>query len=354
MFSSCSFKKVISLILSSLCVFYLLSACGGNSLNGYEKYTGGRTDPDNSTVRIGYSGRIDELPLIAAFEKGYFQDNGINAELVKINDTDVMSEYVTKRLDAVTADYRYFKYIEQGLLLKVTVGLTAGCIRLLVPNGSKIKEIEDLKGSRIGIEDLGDGTMVLSSMLFSGNGIDAGSEIRWKPYGKNGFMKAFENNDIDAACIWEPSEKASEFLKDKFRTLYTNAEQGTSGLKNGHSHGSGMHFTRTYAGISESLAVNYPEKAVYITKAWLQGANWVSGNNAAAAGLMTDKGFVTGSYEENFNTLSSYMWTNGVSASKLNIKNTIKEQKNNGVLKENLDENEFFKKVFAGILPEFY
>lgn len=354
MFSSKS-KKLISLITGLLCVMYLLTACGGNGTGDFEKYSGDSKDTDNDTVRIGYSGRLDELPLFAAYDKGYFIENGINAELIKINDADIKSEYVAKRLDAVTADYRYFKFIDEGLLLKITVGLTAGCIRLIVPYHSEIKGIKDLKGCRIGVEDFGDGTLVLSSMLFKGNGIDVEDSISWKPYGENGFTKAFENNEIDAACIWEPSEKDSEFLKEKYRTLYTNVEEGASGLKNGvHNHGAGVHFTRTYTGISESLIENHPEKAIFITKAWLQGANWVSENNTQAARLVTDKGYLTGSYEENLNTLSSYMWTNGVSASKLNIRFSIKEQKSNGILKENLNENDLFEKVFAGIFPEFY
>ncbi|MDF2987462.1 MAG: hypothetical protein K0R50_2972 [Eubacterium sp.] len=354
MLNNFKLKNAVCLITGLLCVL-LLSACGSNSAFLNEKYSGDKSDPDNDTVRIGYFGQIYESPLLAAYEQGYFKKSGINVEMIKINDKDIKNEYIAEKLDAVTADYRFFKYIEEGLPVKVTAGLNAGCIRIIVPNDSKITGLNQLKDVKMGVEDLGDGTMVLTSMLLKGNRLDTGSGFSWKPYRSDGYIKAFENGVIDAACIWEPSEKDSVILNNEFRTLYTNINTEASGTKSsGHNHGSALHFTRTFTGISAGLVDENPEKAIFITKAWLQGAGWVSENNEAAAKLLTEKKYVPGSQDENLNALASYMWTIGVASAKPNIKYLVKEQKKNGILKENLNEADFFKKVFAGVMPEFY
>jgi NitT/TauT family transport system substrate-binding protein len=351
-------ENAAGVIAALLCSIFLLSGCSDNNSGLPEKYMGDKSDTLNSTVKIAYYGRIDETPLFAAVENGFFKNNGINAKLVKMNDIDIKSEFNSGSLDAITADYRFFQYIEEGLPLKLTAGLHAGCIRVIVPLDSKIAAVKDLKEARIGVEAPGDGTMVLTSMLLKNNGIGPAESLDWKYYGGEGYIRAFENGDIDAACIWEPSEKDYQLLKAQYRTIYTNVEKSSSGnsgnTSGGHNHGAGLHFTRTFSGLSANLVEGNPEKAIFITKAWLEGAQWVSENSKEAVRLAVDKQYVTGSYEENLNRFSAYMWTNGVRTAKPNIKYFIKEQKANGLLKSSLNENEFFKKVFAGILPEFY
>ncbi len=348
-------ENAAEVITVLLCLILLLSGCSDNNSGLPEKYTGDKVDPLNKTVNIAYYGRIDETPLFAAIENGFFKNNGINAKLFKVNDADMMNEFNSGSLDAITADYRFFQYIEEGLPLKLTAGLHAGCIRIIVPTDSKIANVKSLKDTRMGVEAPGDGTMVLASMLLGNNGIEPANGLIWRYYGDNGYKHAFENGDIDAACIWEPSEKDAQLLKDHYRTIYTNVEKSSSGNQaGGHNHGAGLHFTRTFSGLAANLIEKNPQKAIFITKAWLEGARWVSENNKEAVKLALDKQYVRDSYEDNLNRISAYMWTDGVKTAKPNIRYFIKEQKINGLLKTTLNENDFFKKVFAGILPEFY
>lgn len=348
-------KRTAGCIAAALGLLLLPAACSHGTFYAPEKYNSDRNDKNNTAVKIGYFGRTEEIPLFAALEKGFFKNGGIDAELIKIQDKDLVRKFNSGELDAVTADYRFFKYLEDGLPVRLTAGLNAGCFRIIVRADSPISNINDLKGIRMGSEGTGDGTMVLAYMLLKGNGIDPAEEVQWEPLGENNCINALEKGDIDAACIWEPAEKNAGLIQEKYRTVYANSKM-TAGSKagGGHNHGSGTHFTRAFTGISRDLIEKHPEKAVYITKAWLEGSLWASENVPDAVKLAIDKGYVKDRYEDSLDLLSAYMWTNGAGGAKPNIKFFIQEQKAMGILEKSLDEEEFYKKVFAGIMPEFY
>lgn len=354
MFGFHKIKRAAVYIGTAVCLLFLSAACSHNTSSIAEKYKGEGHGNNNATVRIGYFGRLEEIPLFVAFEKGFFINSGINPELIKIRDEDLLVKFNSGELDAVTADYRFFNYIETGLPVRLTAGLNAGCIRILAKKDSHIEKIENLKGTRIGIEATGDGTMVLAAMLLRSSGIDPKEDVRFVQLGENDPIEALEKGDIDAACIWEPGQKNGSLFLDKYTAVYTKADNTGENTGGSHHHGSGIHFTRTFTGLSSGLIEKYPQKAVYITKAWLEGAVWTSENNSEALKLAYEKGYTEGSFDAGLDLLSSYMWTNGVSGAKANIKYFIKEQKSAGVLGNQIDEAKFYKKVFAGIMPELY
>ncbi|MBN7773351.1 ABC transporter substrate-binding protein [Clostridium aminobutyricum] len=334
-----------------LCIV-LLSGCSGN-ISHAEKYTGDKADTENSVIRIAYSGKLDESPLFAAVENGYFEEQGIRVELINGEDAEIQEGIRSGTIDGVTADYRFFKSIEEGLPLQFTAGLHAGCIRLIVPADSEIGSVTDLQNATIGIEAPGDGTMVIASMLFKNNDMyQDGEEVQWSCYGEAGYEKAFQNKEIDAAFIWEPAENTAEQLDQTYRTIFATAQKSSTG-GHGHNHSSSIHFTRSFVGLSGKLIQEHRDKAAFITKAWLEGAVWVSENPEAAVKLAASKYGVKGSYEDNMELISSYMWTNGVKDAKPNIQYYITEQRANGLLDNTLEEEDFYRKVFAEILPEF-
>lgn len=338
-------KRVIGMLLGILSIIFTLSGC---SIKSNAKETSAKQD---ETVRIAYLGTIDEAPLYIAAEKGFFDKEGIKVELVKSDEDSLQEQIKTGTVDGVTAGSDYFKYIEEGLPLTITAGLHAGCIRLIVPLNSKAAVIRDLKKMRIGVKERGEGSMVFASMLLRKNNVNPARDVEWKYLGEQSFDEALKNGEIDAACIWEPSEKASVRVNGAYTTIFRTYIKDDT--QKGHNHSSKDHFTKSFVGLSESLIKEQPKKAASITRAWLSAANWIAANQEEATRLVTEKKYVSGSYEDHYDTLSSYMWTPGIKSAKQYIKYYIKEQKANGLLSASLDEKKFYKKAFKQVLPDF-
>lgn len=110
------------------------------------------TFENNDKVKIAYVGDSTELPLITAFEEGYFKDEGLDVELVKVDSQEIASSLNNKNFDGITCDYRVFKYIEDGSNIKIGAGLYSGSINVLVGKESNIEKIDDLKNKKIGIQ----------------------------------------------------------------------------------------------------------------------------------------------------------------------------------------------------------
>ena len=96
------------------------------------------TYENDNKVRLAYYGESIELPLITAFEEGYFKEEGLEVELVKLNYEDFASGINNKSIDGGTCDYRIIKNIEEGTNIKIGAGLHSGSIEILAKNGSQI------------------------------------------------------------------------------------------------------------------------------------------------------------------------------------------------------------------------
>ena len=64
-----------------------------------------------------------------------------------------------------------------------------------------------------------------------------------------------------------------------------------------------------------------------------------------------DKGYIEGSYEENYEIIRQYMWMPSVKYAKENLKSYVEIQKSIGLLSDSLGVDEFYKNSFADVLP---
>src|SRR5687767_3070530 len=129
------------LILSCSALF-LFQGCSGSDDDVGE---GGLTK-----VKIAYIGLTCEPPIYAAYELGFFKEEGLDAELVK-SDWDSMRDGLgLGRFDATHHLIMYLlKPIDQGLDVKLTGGIHSGCLRIQAGAKTDIRQVKDLKGKRI-------------------------------------------------------------------------------------------------------------------------------------------------------------------------------------------------------------
>ena len=303
------------------------------------------TYENDNKVRLAYYGESIELPLITAFEEGYFKEEGLEVELVKLNYEDFASGINNKSIDGGTCDYRIIKNIEEGTNIKIGAGLHSGSIEILAKNGSQIETINDLKNKKIGIQNKGEGTMIAAKTLFDKYNIDFLKDIKWVYLDGDQLTEALRKGAVDGIILWQNDKK-----NDEFKTIY-KASDVNSASAFGHSHHGNEYFYISFAGVSKDIADTCPQKTAGILRAWIQGANKVAENKEESLQKAIDNGYIEGSYEENYEIIKQYMWMPSVKYAKDNLKSYVEIQKSIGLLSDSLDEDEFYKNSFADVLP---
>src|SRR6266705_5557938 len=130
-----SITKIIAVVsLSAL----LLAGCKKNS---------GAAAVASNKVKVGYIGLTCEAPIFMAVEKGFFKEEGLDAELVKCSWANYKDVLALGGFDMTHHLVMYFlKPIEQGLDVKFTGGIHRGCLRVQAGANSNIRTVKDLRG----------------------------------------------------------------------------------------------------------------------------------------------------------------------------------------------------------------
>lgn len=329
MLKSCKLGTVILLVV--FCISFFMTGCKEN----YE----------NNKVKLAYYGINAELPLITAFEDGYFKEEGLDVELVKIKPEDFVNDINNKIVDGGTCDYKILKSIEDGAKIKVGAGLQSRAIEILTKAGSEIDTIQGLKNKKIGIEDRGGGAMLAAKNLFDKYNIDLSKDITWIYLNSDKLKDSLKSGSVDGIVLWGDNEDNSEF-----KTLFKVSDMDMASMM-GHTHHGNEYIYTDFAGISKEISDNDPEKAAAILRAWIKGANKVGENSDECIKKLIEDGYIKGSYEENSQEVKQYMWMPSVKVAEDNLKAYIKIQKSIGILSDSLNEDEFYKNSFAEVLP---
>lgn len=328
--------------LSIIGLFIILSIVFlGVGIGGKGKYE------NNDKVKLAYYGESIELPLITAFQEGYFKEEGLDVELVKISHEDFVDSINNKNIDGGTCDYKIIKNIEEGANIKIGAGLHSGAIEILSRNENGIEEINDLKNKKIGIQNKGGGTMLAAKTLLDKYNINSLKDINWVYLEENQLTDALKTGAVDGIVLWQ-NDKDNE----EFKTIYRpNDMSSTAG--GGHSHHGNEYFYISFAGVSKELADASPQKTAGILRAWIKGANRVGEKKEECLEKAIDNGYIEGSYEENYEIIKNYMWMPSVKYAENNLKSYIQLQKSIGILPDSLKDDEFLKKSFADVLPNW-
>src|SRR5437763_10542389 len=163
--------------------------------------TSSSTIRNSNKVRIGYIGLTCEAPIYAAYEKGFFKEEGLEPELVRCNWATYKDALALGSYDITHHLVMYFlKPIEQGLDVRFLAGIHRGCLRVQAGVKTNIHTIGDLKGTRIGVRGMGTPPFVFANRDFGSHGIDAGNDITWKVYPGGQLGLAIDKGEVGASA----------------------------------------------------------------------------------------------------------------------------------------------------------
>ncbi|MDR2181812.1 MAG: ABC transporter substrate-binding protein [Treponema sp.] len=195
-------------ILTALVVTVLFSC----SPKDTEKYPHGEFD-------IGYSGSACGSPVSIAALKGYYDEEGVKINLVSGNTFEAdRNALAAGKMPVINGDFQFFPAVYNGIDVKLIGGLHEGCIKILAPLDSDIRTVADLKGKRIGVDEIGGTPMSVASVAVGAIGIDPQTEIEWIPYPSDQEIQSLEKGEVDVIAVWDPFATIAE-RTGKFRVL---------------------------------------------------------------------------------------------------------------------------------------
>ncbi|OPY58148.1 MAG: putative aliphatic sulfonates-binding protein precursor [Pelotomaculum sp. PtaU1.Bin035] len=286
-------------------------------------------------VTIGNFGTTCEAPLFAAYENGYFKEEGLDVELIKGEPGVLKDSLATNKIDATDGVLmQWIKPAEQGLDVKFTAGIHTGCLQVLVPANSDIKTIQDFKGKTIGVTGMGGGPMNMVSRMLSDGGVDFKNDVAWKVFPAPELEQAMAKGEVDIISLPDP---VAQMIIDK-------------GVARSYMN---MAVSEPYSSeycclvvVTGKLAKEDPAAAAAITRGFLKGAKWVAANPQEAAKLIAEKKYVPGDVDVNAKTLASYNYVPSVEAGQKALQLAAKGMKDIGILEKSTDTDELANKLF--------
>lgn len=252
-------------------------------------------------VVLGYWGGTCEAPIYIGYEKGFFQEEGLDPELLLIT-SDVAPLMANEELDCFELTPDKFKPMEQGLECKIIDSLHIGCIQGAASPESGITSIEDLEGKTIAA-DMGSipQIQIASQMVLAGKDP---SKVEWVTYPSAQREEAMWAGEVDAFAQYDPwADIAVENGAVKF---FSNTFD--EGLKGDLC---------CFVGMSSKTLKDNPEIGPKLSRAFAKAARYLEENPEECADIIVNAGYVPVETDAGFtkdimlDEIKAYTWISG-------------------------------------------
>lgn len=272
-------------------------------------------------------------------EKGFFEDEGIDAENIQVDAAHVQEAIGADQVDAGFGLIgKFLQPVENGLAIKFTAGIHTGCIKIIAPKDSGINSVKDLKGKKIGVSGLAGAETIIAKRVLTDAGIsfdEKNPEAEFVVFSKNDLGQALENGAIDAIAINDPT--AAQFVQEYDLNVLIDTATTEK-------------FADEYcctSFVSSKLAEEHPDIAAAFTRAILKASVYVEEHPKETAQIQLDNDYVTGDVDFNANLLKSYNYIPSVQGGYDAIKLSVQQLSQIGILKEDTDAKKFTDNVYV-------
>ncbi|MDR3153917.1 MAG: ABC transporter substrate-binding protein [Deltaproteobacteria bacterium] len=319
-------------LAAALALALFLAAPSASSLSAQEAAA-------PKVIKAGYTGGLCEGPIHIAHERGFFKDEGLDVELIKLEPGANFEAIAAGQIDASFGLLAtLIQPLSNGLPIKITTGLHTGCDKVLVKPDSGIKAAADLKGKRIGVPSLTSSPIMFARRALAAAGVKVGdkdSEVEFLVFTNAELPLALQRGAIDAISANDPV--ASLAAKSDGLTILLDSARDKP-------------FSDQYccaAYVSAALAGADPETAARYTRAMQKAAAWIQKNPDETAKIQVEKKYVAGDAEFNASVLRTFRYIPSVSGAYNAFGITAGELQQIGVLAERVNVEELRKNAFT-------
>jgi NitT/TauT family transport system substrate-binding protein len=147
------------------------------------------------------------LPSGLAVKRGFFKEEGIEAEVIRMNANVAITALASGDTDYTMIFGSVVRAAMRGLPVKVVASLIDGSTHALIAR-PEFKFARDLKGKTLGIQAYGATDQVAATMMFKHFGIDAEKEVKVVALGPAAArLSALKEGVVEVAVISPPADE---------------------------------------------------------------------------------------------------------------------------------------------------
>ncbi|MDR0843547.1 MAG: ABC transporter substrate-binding protein [Acidobacteriota bacterium] len=289
-------------------------------------------------ITVAYVATTCEAPIHIAKIKGFFKEEGLEADIVLGDWAFIKEGLALGRIDATQGlVMNYLKPIAEGLDAKFTAGVHHGCLHVMAPKNSPIKTARDLKGKRIGVPSLGSSPWVFAVRVVGDAGLNYQRDVEWKPYPTNELQLALEKGQVDAIALADP---VAEILLREGK------------VRNVVNMSTDKPYSDEYCCVivvNGKLAKQDPKTAAAITRAILKASKWVSAHPQEAAEVLVKSKAISGDVALNASVLKGLDYVPSVSGGKAASQTAGTSLKKVGILDKNVNVDTLTNRSFQSL-----
>jgi NitT/TauT family transport system substrate-binding protein len=143
------------------------------------------------------------LPLALAEKRGFFKEDGIQGEVIRINPTVALAALVSGELDYWTVIGNSVAATIQGVPLRVLACYVPGSPSALIVR-PEFKSVPELRGKAIGLNTSGGALESIGRLIFKHFGLDPDKEIKFLPLGTNERRFSAMKQGLTAGTMGSP------------------------------------------------------------------------------------------------------------------------------------------------------
>lgn len=329
-------KRIVVVLVCALIAHSLFAAGGGDGRRGEQG-----PDDYELVVGLGVVGGLCAAPFYIAIEKGYFEEEGLKWREVKVETGQGIQLLTTGQID-VTHNLlaTLIQPIANGLEVKIPLGIHTGCIKVLVPVESTIKNPAGLKGKRIGTSGMAASATVITQRYLAelGIGVSANNlQVEWVIYNSSDLPLALERGQVDAIALSDPQAAIIE-NSGKARAIINSATDAY--LKD--------EFCCVVTARAETVK-KHPEAVAKFVRAVQKASKFVQEHPDETASLIVEKKYVAGDPKVNADILRTYNYRASVSAAEVAIARNTRDLQRIGLVKADVDAAALTKDTFIAL-----
>jgi ABC-type nitrate/sulfonate/bicarbonate transport system substrate-binding protein len=190
----------------------------------------GQSAPER--IRISYSsGGVTSIDLFIARDKKYFQEQRLNAELVRMSANLAITAGISGEIDVLGSIGSAIRSIQRGAPLRV-ISVTLRRPLFFLVGRPEYGSMKDLRGKTMGIVTFGGSQHTTAKRMLALGGLNADKELTAIQVGEESvLLQALTSNSIQVAAISPPY---AQIAKEKFnmKILETSTDKFAS-IQNG-------------------------------------------------------------------------------------------------------------------------